>query len=48
MHGSPEDELDDNLKNYAVNFNQSTNSAGDYIFRFEPTEVSFNNVKMGD
>lgn len=44
-HGSPEDELDDNLKNYAVNFNQSTNSAGDYIFRFEPTEVSFNNVK---
>lgn len=44
-HGSPEDELDDNLKTYAVNFNQSTNPAGDYIFRFEPTEVSFNNVK---
>lgn len=43
-HGSPEDELDDNLKNYAINFNQSTNPAGDYIFRFEPTEVSFNNV----
>ena len=44
-HGSPADELDDNLKNYAINFNQSTNAAGDYIFRFEPTEVNFNNVK---
>jgi len=43
-HGSPEDELDDNLKNYAINFNQSTNPDGDYVFRFEPTEVNFNNV----
>lgn len=43
-HGSPEDELDDNLKNYAINFNQSTNPEGDYVFRFEPTEVNFNNV----
>ncbi|MCD1118446.1 translocation/assembly module TamB domain-containing protein [Chryseobacterium turcicum] len=44
-HGNPEDELNDNLKNYAINFNQSTNPEGDYIFRFEPTEVDLNNVK---
>ena len=44
-HGSPQDEEDDNLKNYAVNFNQSSNEFGDYVFRFEPTEVNFNNVK---
>ncbi|WP_312078211.1 translocation/assembly module TamB [Chryseobacterium sp.] len=44
-HGSPEDEEDDNLKNYTINFNQSSNEFGDYVFRFEPTEVSFNNVK---
>lgn len=44
-HGSPEDELDENLKNYAINFNQTTNEAGDFIFRFEPTEVNFNDVK---
>ncbi|WP_370900307.1 translocation/assembly module TamB domain-containing protein [Chryseobacterium gossypii] len=43
-HGSPEDELDDNLKDYAVNVNQSTNEAGDFVFRFDPTEVKFNNV----
>lgn len=44
-HGSPEDEINDNLKEYAINFNQSTNTAGDYVFRFEPTEVNLNNVK---
>lgn len=43
-HGSPEDELQDNLKDYTININQTTNSAGDYVFRFEPTEVKFNNV----
>ncbi|MEY8761575.1 translocation/assembly module TamB domain-containing protein [Chryseobacterium tongliaoense] len=43
-HGSPEDELDDKLKEYAINVNQSTNPAGDYVFRFEPTEVKFNEV----
>lgn len=43
-HGSPEDELDDKLKAYAINVNQSTNNVGDYVFRFEPTEVKFNNV----
>lgn len=44
-HGSAQDEEDDNLKNYTVNFNQSSNGFGDYVFRFEPTEVNFNNVK---
>ncbi|MCX8531716.1 translocation/assembly module TamB domain-containing protein [Chryseobacterium luquanense] len=44
-HGNPEDEINDNLKSYAINFNQSTNPAGDYVFRFEPTEVNLNNVK---
>lgn len=43
-HGTPEDEFSDNLKDYAININQSTNSAGDYVFRFEPTEVKLNNV----
>lgn len=44
-HGSPQDEEDENLKSYTVNFNQSSNEFGDYVFRFEPTEVNFNNVK---
>jgi hypothetical protein len=44
-HGSSQDEIEDNLKSYTVNFNQSSNDFGDYVFRFEPTEVSFNNVK---
>lgn len=44
-HGSPEDEQNENLKEYAINFNQSTNPAGDYLFRFEPTEINLNNVK---
>ncbi|MCS3868463.1 hypothetical protein J3D55_001379 [Chryseobacterium ginsenosidimutans] len=43
-HGSPEDEVDDNLKEYAINVNQSTNAGGDFVFRFEPTEVKFNEV----
>jgi hypothetical protein len=42
--GSPEDEVKNTLKAYAINLNQSTNSAGDYVFRFEPTTVKFNNV----
>lgn len=44
-HGSPDDDLNDNLKSYAINLNQSSNAAGDFVFRFEPTEVSFNDVK---
>ncbi|MCS3529880.1 translocation/assembly module TamB [Chryseobacterium sp. JUb7] len=43
-HGNQEDETNDNLKEYAINVNQSTNTIGDYVFRFEPTEVKFNNV----
>ncbi|WP_160140251.1 translocation/assembly module TamB [Chryseobacterium sp. c4a] len=43
-HGSPEDEINENLKEYAINVDQSTDAAGDYVFRFEPTEVKFNEV----
>lgn len=43
-HGSPEDDMEDKLKSYAINFNQSTNAAGDFVFRFEPTEIAFNDV----
>ncbi|KXH79552.1 translocation/assembly module TamB domain-containing protein [Chryseobacterium kwangjuense] len=43
-HGGPEDDLNENLKAYAINVDQSTNAAGDYVFRFEPTEVKFNDV----
>ncbi len=43
LYGTPLDEAQDELKPYAVNLNQTTNPAGDYIFRFEPTEV-----KVGD
>jgi len=42
--GNPDDETNDKLKEYAVNLNQTTNSAGDYVFRFEPTQLKFNNV----
>ena len=44
-HGSPEDEVKETMKQYAVNLNQSTNAAGDYVFRFEPTAVKFNDVE---
>lgn len=44
QHGSPEDEQDDTMKSYAVNVNQSANTGGDFVFRFEPTEVKFNDV----
>lgn len=43
-YGTAEDEIKDQLKEYAVNINQSANSAGDYVFRFEPTTVKFNDV----
>ncbi|WP_417429453.1 translocation/assembly module TamB domain-containing protein [Halpernia sp.] len=42
--GSPEEEADGKLNNYAINLNQTTNSEGDYVFRFEPTEIKLNNV----
>ena len=44
LHGTPDDEKNENLKAYAVNLNQTTNAAGDYVIRFEPTELKFNNV----
>lgn len=44
QHGTPEDEIKQEMKNYAVNLNQTTNSAGDYVFRFEPTEIRFNDI----
>lgn len=43
-HGSPDDEANEKMKEYAINLNQSTNAAGDYVFRFEPTTIKFNNV----
>lgn len=43
-HGTPEEEVNEELKTYSVNLNQSTNPAGDYIVRFDPTSVNFNNV----
>ena len=42
--GSPEQEIKQELKEYSINLNQSTNSTGDFIFRFEPTTVTFNEV----
>ncbi|QOW10391.1 translocation/assembly module TamB [Kaistella flava (ex Peng et al. 2021)] len=42
--GSPEQEVKQELKEYTINLNQSTNSAGDFVFRFEPTTVKFNDV----
>ncbi len=44
QHGSPEEEIANQMKTYAVNINQTTNSAGDFVIRFDPTEVKFNNV----
>ena len=42
--GSLEDEMAKQMKDYAVNINQTTNPAGDYVLRFEPTTVKFNDV----
>ena len=44
-YGSPQDEIEEDMQSYAINFNQSTNAAGDYVFRFEPTEITLNNTK---
>lgn len=44
LHGTPEEDKSEELKAYSINLNQSTNSAGDYVVRFEPTQVQFNNV----
>lgn len=42
LHGTRENDLENKLKSYAINLNQSTNSAGDYVFQFEPTQLEFN------
>src|SRR5690606_36891406 len=42
--GDEEDEAKGALQHYAVNFNQTTNSAGDYIVRFDPTSLTLNDV----
>jgi hypothetical protein len=42
--GSVEDESSKQMKEYAVNINQTTNTAGDYVLRFEPTTVKLNDV----
>lgn len=42
--GSPQEEIDDKLNSYAININQTTNSEGDYVIRFEPTEIKLNQV----
>ncbi|SIT97557.1 hypothetical protein SAMN05660493_02277 [Epilithonimonas bovis DSM 19482] len=42
--GTPDDETAKQMKDYAVNINQTTNNIGDYVFRFEPTTIKFNNV----
>lgn len=44
LHSTSEEEQSEPLKSYALHFNQTTNSAGDYIIRFDPTEVKFNQV----
>ncbi|WDF46672.1 translocation/assembly module TamB [Chryseobacterium sp. KACC 21268] len=42
--GSLEDESAKQMKEYAVNINQTTNTAGDYVLRFEPTTIKLNEV----
>jgi hypothetical protein len=38
-HGTLEDEEKDDLKSYAVNLNQSVDANGDYVVKFEPTDL---------
>ena len=42
-HGTLEDEEKNNLKSYAVNLNQSVDANGDYVVKFEPTDLKINN-----
>ncbi|TDX86099.1 translocation/assembly module TamB domain-containing protein [Epilithonimonas xixisoli] len=42
--GTLEDESAKQMKQYLVNINQTTNPAGDYVFRFEPTTIKLNDV----
>lgn len=42
-HGSPEDEEDNKMRDYAVHLKQSVDKFNDLVFQFEPTQVKFNN-----
>lgn len=42
QHGTLGDEEEENLKQYAVNLSQTTDNNGDYVVKFEPTELKFN------
>lgn len=42
-HGSLDDETNETMKSYAINLNQSVDSNGDYVIKFEPTEIKLNN-----
>ncbi len=43
-HGTPQEEIAQTMKEYSVRFNQGTDAAGDFVFRFEPTTVQINDV----
>jgi len=42
--GTLEDETEKQMKEYVVNINQTTNTIGDYVLRFEPTTVKLNDI----
>ena len=42
-HGNFEDEQQNKLRSYAVNLNQSVDAKGNYMIKFDPTEVKLNN-----
>ena len=42
-HGTLEDEQNDAMKSYAINLNQSVDANGDYVVKFNPTELKLNN-----
>ena len=42
-HGTLEDDEKDDLKSYAVHLNQSMDANGDYVVKFEPTDLKINN-----
>ena len=41
--GTLEDEQNDAMKSYAINLNQSVDANGDYVVKFNPTELKLNN-----
>lgn len=42
-HGNLEDEEQEKMRSYAINLNQSVDNNGDYVIKFDPTEVKLNN-----